>query len=165
MSTAANYHASNAFPCLINVPEHPGPPRVLIADDDRNIRFALHACLETEGYEIAEAGDGREVIDAVIHDSPDVLLLDLAMPHVDGLTVLRELATTYRGLKPRIVILTAWGSVSAAEQADRYGASAFLEKPLDPESLRSIIARVLAERRDHANRDEEDRPGSEHYFG
>ncbi len=130
----------------VTVPEHPGPPRILIADDDRNIRLALRACLEGERYEIEEARDGREAISAVIHGSIDLLLLDLAMPHMGGLAALRELATTYREVKPRIIVLTAWGSVTAAQQADQYGAAAFLEKPIEPQALRSIVVQVLRER-------------------
>ena len=140
------------------VPEHAGSPKILIADDDRNIRLALRACLECEGYEIEEARDGREVISSVIHGSVDLVLLDLAMPHMGGLAALRELATTYREIKPRIIVLTAWGSVTAAQQADQFGANAFVEKPLDTDSLRSIVARVLHEKRDFtAPSDDEER--------
>ena len=142
--------AAMPFPTTL---DHPGPPRILIADDDRNIRLALRACLEVEGYDIAEAQNGREALRAVVQQSPDLLLLDLAMPEMDGIAALRELATTYRAMKPRIVILTAWGSSTAAQSADRYGASAFLEKPLDAASLRSIIAQVLSLPRNHATPD------------
>jgi DNA-binding NtrC family response regulator len=122
-------------------------PHIIIADDDANIRRALRACLEDEGYEIDEAQDGRGVIDAVVHGCVDVVLLDLEMPRMGGLETLEELATIYRDRKPRIIILTAWGSVFAAQQADRYGAHAFLEKPVDASALRSIVARVLREKR------------------
>jgi DNA-binding response OmpR family regulator len=149
---------------LYHCAEEGGAPRIVIADDDPNIRRALRAVLEDEGYDIEEAQDGRDVINAVIHNSIDVVLLDLEMPRMGGLETLRELATTYRDHKPRIIILTAWGSVSAAQQADQFGAHAFLEKPLDPSELRSIVARVLREERIVNDPDEND-PHSEQFLG
>ncbi len=128
------------------LPDRAPPRKILIADDERHIRLAIRDCLEAEGYEVEEATDGREALHAVVHGSPDLLLLDLAMPNVDGMSALRDLAGIYRDIMPRVIILTAWGSTTAAAEAERLGAAAFLEKPLVPHVLRSAVARVLRER-------------------
>ena len=117
--------------------------RVLIADDEYRIRLALRTCLESEGYEVEEARDGREAVDAVVADAPDVLLLDLAMPVLDGLSALRELAVMAEDRRPRVIVLTAYGSVSAAQMAHELGVVAFLEKPVMPEALRAAVAMAL----------------------
>jgi CheY-like chemotaxis protein len=117
--------------------------RILVADDERRIRLAIRACLEAEGYEVEEAADGRAAIAAVVHGRPDLLLLDLAMPDLDGAATMRLLSTVYRDLAPPVVVLTAYGSILAAEAAYHDGARAFLEKPLVPETLRAVVAHVL----------------------
>jgi CheY-like chemotaxis protein len=116
---------------------------VLIVDDEYRIRLALRSCLEAEGYQVDEARDGREAIDAVIGSPPDVMLIDLAMPILDGLSALRLLADLGTGAKPRVIVLTAYGSIAAAEMAHELGAVAFLEKPVMPESLRAAVAMAL----------------------
>jgi CheY-like chemotaxis protein len=118
--------------------------RILVVDDERRIRLAIRACLEAEGYEVEEAADGRAAISAVVHDRPDLLLLDLSMPDLDGAATMRLLSTVYRDLAPPVVVLTAYGSIVAAESAYHDGARAFLEKPLVPETLRAVVAHVLA---------------------
>ena len=117
--------------------------RVLIADDEYRIRLALRTCLEAEGYVVDEARDGREALDAIIGGAPDVLVVDLAMPVLDGLSVLREIAALDGRARPRVIVLTAYGSISAAEMAHDLGAVAFLEKPVMPESLRAAVAMAL----------------------
>jgi CheY-like chemotaxis protein len=118
--------------------------RILVADDERRIRLAIRACLEAEGYEVEEAVDGRAAIAAIVHGRPDLLLLDLSMPDLDGAATMRLLSTAYRDLAPPVVVLTAYGSILAAEAAYHEGARAFLEKPLVPETLRAVVAHVLA---------------------
>src|SRR3954447_3112374 len=117
--------------------------RILVVDDERRIRLAIRVCLEAEGYEVEEAADGRAAIAAVVHGRPDLMLLDLAMPQLDGAGTLRLLTTVYRDVAPPVIVLTAHGSIPAAEAAYHYGARAFLEKPLIPETLRAVVAHVL----------------------
>jgi len=120
----------------------PTRARVLVVDDEYRIRLALRTCLEAEGYVVDEARDGREAIDALAVGAPDVMVVDLAMPVLDGLSVLREVACL-DGARPRVIVLTAYGSISAAEMAHDLGAVAFLEKPVMPESLRAAVAMAL----------------------
>jgi CheY-like chemotaxis protein len=129
---------------VVPLPRTASPARILVVDDERRIRLAIRACLEAEGYEVEEAADGRAAIAAVVHDRPDLLLLDLSMPDLDGAATMRLLSTVYRDLAPPVVVLTAYGSILAAESAYHDGARAFLEKPLVPETLRAVVAHVLA---------------------
>jgi DNA-binding response OmpR family regulator len=119
--------------------------RILIADDEPNIQTMVRMCLATEGYEVELASDGRAAIDAIRRLSPDLLLLDLAMPVMDGMAVLRELQDQRAIPSVRVVVMTAHGSVRTAVQAIRMGASDFLEKPFRPEDLRISVASVLDE--------------------
>ena len=118
---------------------------MLVADDEPRIRLVLRACLESRGYEVDEAADGLEALDVVIRRAPDVMVLDLAMPNLDGMRALRELEPLHGQLKPRVVVLTAWGSGPAALQAIGLGASAFMEKPLVPSALVRAVERALEE--------------------
>ena len=125
--------------------ELPHPARILIADDEGRIRLALRACLEADGHEVLEAADGLEALDVIVRAAPDVMILDLAMPNLDGVRTLETLRGVHGQLKPRVIILTAWGSGPAVLRTMGAGASLFLEKPIVPETLRAAIRSVLAE--------------------
>ena len=124
------------------------PARILVADDEPRIRLALRTCLESDGYDVLEAADGLEALDAIIHGAPDVMILDLAMPNLDGLRALDAIKGLHGQLKPRVIILTAWGSGPAVLRTMGAGASLFLEKPIVPETLLAAVRSVLAEPRD-----------------
>jgi len=99
--------------------------RVLIADDDPSIRTALRATLEAEGFDVIDAIDGRQAMEALLRETVDVAILDLAMPHFDGLEVLQELRIVRGDSIPPILILTAYDSVTAAMESARRGAVDF----------------------------------------
>jgi DNA-binding response OmpR family regulator len=117
--------------------------RILIADDEARIRLTVRACLEAEGYEVLEAADGLEAMDVIIHAAPDVMILDLAMPTMDGVRTVQQLQGVHGQLKPRIIILTAFGSAPAMLKTLGMGASLFLEKPVTPATLRDAVRRAL----------------------
>jgi len=121
------------------------PKRILVADDDAAIRTALCATLEADGYDVTLANDGRVAIEALLATHFDLAILDLAMPQMDGLEVLQELHVL-RGEEdmPPVLVLTAYGSVSAAVESARNGAIDFLHKPILPESLRASVRQAIA---------------------
>jgi DNA-binding response OmpR family regulator len=121
------------------------PARILIADDEPKIRLMVRTCLSDGAYELDEAGDGVEVLDAVRRNPPDLVLLDLAMPRMDGMTTLQELRPMQNLPHLRVIVMTAHGSVQTAIRALRLGASDFLEKPFLPDDLRLSVASVLDE--------------------
>lgn len=132
-----------ARPSSAGVRRPVGRARILIVDDEARIRLALRSCLEAEGYDVVEASDGREAIGCILGQVPDLLIIDLAMPVLDGLSTMKLLSTVYATRRPPAIVLTAYGSVSAAEMAFAFGAVGFLEKPVSPSVLRSAVAQVL----------------------
>jgi CheY-like chemotaxis protein len=142
---------------------------ILVVDDESRIRLALRSCLEVDGYEVEEARDGAEAIRSIIEARPDLMILDLAMPRLDGMSTLRELHSRYRDLMPRVIVLTAWGSPAVEEEAFLLGVSDVLEKPIVPSVLRVVVARVLCEKgpatRPRREDDHDDPPFGHLYFG
>jgi len=119
--------------------------RILIADDDLNIRIALRAALESEGFEVLDVANGRQAIEWLLHATVDLAILDLAMPHFDGLEVLHELRLLRGASMPPVLILTAYDSVTAAMESARRGAINFLIKPITPDALRAAVHNAIAQ--------------------
>ncbi|MDZ7296059.1 MAG: sigma 54-interacting transcriptional regulator, partial [candidate division KSB1 bacterium] len=102
------------------------PVRVLIAEDNRNIRLQLRDIVEEEGYQVEEAADGEEALAQLSNSDFDLLLLDLQMPKLSGMQVLERA----KGLAhpPEILVVTGVGTVDTAVQATRLGAFDFIER-------------------------------------
>jgi DNA-binding response OmpR family regulator len=114
------------------------PERVLIVDDEENIRQMLRLTLETAAYEVGEAGDGMEAF-AILGGDPawNVILLDQRLPLMEGTEVLRRIKVL--APQARVVMMTAFASVEIAVQAMKLGATDFLRKPLTPEMVRNAV--------------------------
>ena len=121
------------------------PASILITDDESAIRLMLRTALETEGYLVSEAASGREALDAIKSHIPDLMVLDLNMPAIDGMAVLEQMKVLAAAHRPKIIILTAYGSIPAAVKATRLGALDFMEKPITPDELRHAVRSVLDE--------------------
>jgi DNA-binding NtrC family response regulator len=121
------------------------PARILVVDDERNIRHTLQIVLRTEGYHVDVTSNGEEALEKCREQHYEVALVDLQMPKMGGLELLRYL----RGLSPEtaVVILTAYGTVARAVQAMKLGAVDFLEKPFDPRALRLLVEEILLRQR------------------
>jgi DNA-binding response OmpR family regulator len=122
-----------------------GTQTILVVDDDANIRNLVRVCLEGSGYRVRGASNGSEALEQICHEPPDLMVLDLAMPVMDGMTVLAEMQSMWGRYPTRVVVATAHGSVKTAINAIRLGASDFLEKPFLPDDLRLSVASVLRE--------------------
>jgi excisionase family DNA binding protein len=110
-------------------------PLVLIVDDDERLREYVRVNLEAEGYEVREAGSAEEALDALGERSPDLILLDVMMPQVDGWETLRRIQEhTGVGAIPVIMFSGKVDERSAAEAESR-GVQGFIGKPFDPRSL------------------------------
>jgi CheY-like chemotaxis protein len=105
----------------------------------------LRTTLESDGYSVTEASNGREALEAVRSHTPDLMVLDLNMPVLDGMAVLEQMKGLVGVARPRVIILTAYGSIPAAVKATRLGALDFLEKPITPTELRQAVRSVLDE--------------------
>ncbi len=115
--------------------------RVLVVDDDRTVSDVVRRYLERAGYQVTQAGDGVAALAAVARDQPDLVVLDLMLPQIDGLEVCRRLRADPHGVP--IVMLTALG-----EEADRVlglqvGADDYVTKPFSPRELVLRVQSVL----------------------
>jgi len=118
---------------------------ILVVDDEANIRLTVRMALESEGYLVREAPNGMAALEMLNESSIDLMVLDLNMPELDGMAVLQQLQSLPAAERPKVVVLTAYGSVPAAVKAIRLGASDFIEKPASPDDLRSVVNGVLRE--------------------
>ena len=121
------------------------PASILITDDESNIRLTVRTALESDGYAVREAWNGKDALEAINRQLPDLVVLDLNMPGMDGMAVLEHLKSLAAINKPRVIVLTAFGSVATAVKATRLGAVEFLEKPITPAELRQTVRSVLTE--------------------
>lgn len=115
-------------------------PRVLIVDDEPDILLMLRMNLEAEGYETLLAGDGETALRRIGEERPDVVLLDVMMPVLDGWGVLEQLSTLTE--RPRVIVLSAKSSDRDFHRAWELGADEYVTKPFDPDELMEIILRV-----------------------
>ena len=114
---------------------------VLIVDDNEDLRWTLSNILKDEGYEVIAVGDGEQGIKEVKKKSPDLVLLDIKLPGMDGMKSLEEMKKIDDGLI--IIMLTAYGDVKSAVKAMKLGAYDYLAKPFDNEGMFLTIKRAL----------------------
>ena len=117
-----------------------GAPRILVVDDDESIRTLLRRLLTTEGYAVDEAPDGLTALGKVASHPPDLLLLDVMMPDLDGLEVLEGLRRTS---DVPVILLTAKGGEADRVLGFRFGADDYVVKPFSSAELIGRIAAVL----------------------
>jgi two-component system nitrogen regulation response regulator NtrX len=120
-------------------------PRVLVVDDEKAIRDALRLTLEYEGYRMIEAASGAEALERVDPERPELVLLDIKMPRMDGLEVLDRLREGWPGLP--VIMISGHGTIATAVEALRKGAQDFMEKPLEREVVLHRIRSALEQRR------------------
>jgi two-component system, OmpR family, response regulator MtrA len=120
-----------------------GRSLVLIADDDEDILSLVKAVLERSGHEVVAASDGAEALASVRARKPDLVVLDIAMPEVDGLEVLRRLRADPTTSELPVVLLSARAQEADVERGFAIGASAYLKKPFSPRELSEHVAELL----------------------
>lgn len=118
-----------------------GVKPILIVDDEKNIRLTLSQALENMGTEIDTAVNGEEALVKLGRRSFGLILLDLRMPGMDGMDVLRQVIKVRPDI--RIIIITAHGTVGLAVEAMKLGAVDFIQKPFAPGEIRELVARVV----------------------
>ncbi len=116
---------------------------ILLADDDELFCFLLHGVLSSHGHEVLTAYHGREALKLFRQHHPQITVLDLRMPEMDGLEVLRQIRAT--DPQAVVMILTAWGTDELEQQARQYGAIDFLNKQLTYDSIAAMVEFVMTE--------------------
>ena len=119
--------------------------KVLVVDDERSIRDTLARVLVYEGYGVSEAADGKAALDLVNEGRFDLVLLDIKMPGMDGMEVLKRIRGIDSDLP--VVMISGHGSIATAVEATKAGAFNFVEKPLDREKILIEVRNAIASRR------------------
>ena len=114
---------------------------ILVADDDASIRSLLKQLLADEGFAVHEASTGIEVVDKVKESSPDLVIMDVRMPELDGIEALARLKST--NPKTAVLIMTAFGSSNAAIRAMELGAFDYITKPFELDKISHTVKRVI----------------------
>jgi two-component system, OmpR family, alkaline phosphatase synthesis response regulator PhoP len=120
-----------------------GPYKILVVDDDPDIVELLEYNLRKEGYEVATASDGRKALEVAPQFGPDIILLDVMMPNLDGIAACRELRAMPRFKDTYILFLTARSEEFSEVAAFDAGADDYLSKPIKPRALMSRLAAVV----------------------
>jgi DNA-binding NtrC family response regulator len=115
--------------------------KILIVDDEENVRYSFRKFYQSSGYEVIEAANGLEAISVVDRQKPDLVLMDIEMPGLSGLEAIQRI----KQLQPDIpvVIITAFGTSERVISAMKHGAFDYLEKPFDVERLKTMVAEAL----------------------
>nr|WP_024286635.1 response regulator transcription factor [Cellulomonas sp. KRMCY2] len=119
----------------------PRAERLLLVDDDRSITDALAPLLRREGFDVTVAGDGERALAEIAAREPDIVVLDVMLPGIDGRGVLRELRVAGRTVP--VVLLTSVGEAGERARALDEGADDYLNKPFDPGELVSRVRAIL----------------------
>ncbi|MFZ5353718.1 MAG: sigma-54-dependent transcriptional regulator [Bacillota bacterium] len=116
--------------------------KILIADDEKNMRWILHKSLKEDGYYVMEAKDGEEAFNIFLDNEPDLMIIDYKMPNIDGMEVLKRINKL--NSKVPIIMVTAHGTTDAAVEAMKYGAIDYIQKPFDISELKLKIEKSLS---------------------
>jgi signal transduction histidine kinase len=120
-------------------------PRVLVIDDEEAARYGISRALANQGYTLEEAADGAAALGRIEQFQPDVIVSDINMPGMDGLSLLRHVNRTEE--PPLVVLVTAYGSEQVAAEALRAGAYDYLSKPFEIDELRVIVRNAIEKQR------------------
>ncbi len=115
--------------------------RVLVVDDAAFVRMRTTQVLEKAGYTVLSAADGAEAVERYRQEHPDLVILDITMPVMDGITALREIRDL--DTAARVVMVTAMGQQPIVAEALKAGARDFMVKPVKPERLVEVVDRFL----------------------
>ena len=117
--------------------------KILVVDDEEDLCRLLTESLRLEGFQVAAATSGREALALVEQEPPDLIILDLAMPEMDGIETLRRIRE--RGVTAKVVILTAYGTAQRAREAMALGVREFLGKPFELDRLLRLVSEEMGE--------------------
>ncbi|MCK4547036.1 MAG: sigma-54-dependent Fis family transcriptional regulator [Candidatus Eisenbacteria sp.] len=118
-----------------------GAPGILVVDDEAGIRASLKGVLSDEGYRVIEAADAETALGVLDEESPDLILLDVLLPGMDGVAFLAQLKG--KGVDTPVIMMSGHATIDTAVKATRLGAYDFLEKPLEPQRLTLSIHNAL----------------------
>lgn len=116
--------------------------KVLIVDDQFGIRILLNEVLQKEGYETYQAANGVQALDIVTKNTPDLVLLDMKIPGMDGIEILKRMKAMYKDI--RVIIMTAYGELDMIQEAKNLGALTHFAKPFDIDDIRQAVKKYIS---------------------
>lgn len=119
-------------------------PRILIAEDFEENRVALKLILKHTGFDVIEAEDGQQAVEAVRREEPDLVLMDISLPVIDGLQATREIRGAEKFERLPIIIVSAHDNEEVRRQAADAGSSEYITKPIEIEELKRLIEDCLS---------------------
>jgi diguanylate cyclase (GGDEF)-like protein len=129
---------------MIEMKFDPQPPLILVVDDQKVLRLLLRQAMETNGYRVQEATDGRQCIELCRQLRPDIILLDAMMPEMDGFECCAQLSAVMGEQCPPVLMITVLNDETSVDRAFAAGASDFVTKPIHWAVLRQRVKRLLA---------------------
>lgn len=115
--------------------------KVLVIDDERPIRETLEMFLREKGYEVVTSEDGERGLEAFQRERPEIVILDIRLPGMDGLEVLRRIKETGEGA--HVIMITAYHDADITQQAMKLGAYRYIRKPLDADEFEGVIEKAV----------------------
>ncbi|MGL5513197.1 MAG: response regulator, partial [Sporomusa sp.] len=112
---------------------------ILIVDDEDSVRKLLSAVLQREGYHVVCAGSGEEALSKCKIIQPDLIIMDIRMPNIDGITAFKEMRKLYENIT--VILMTAYAAIETAIEAIKLGAFDYLIKPFDIEEVKLLANR------------------------
>jgi two-component system cell cycle response regulator DivK len=120
--------------------------RILYIEDNKQNLYLVTFLLKTKGYEVLQAKEGQEGIDIAIREKPDLILLDILLPSIDGYTVARSLRSIPDLKKTPIVAITSYAMAGDREKALAAGCTGYIEKPINPDTFLHQIETYLQDK-------------------
>lgn len=111
--------------------------KILIVDDQYGIRILLNEVFQKEGYRTFQAANGFQAIDIVVNDKPDLIVLDMKIPGMDGIEILKRVKQIDKSIK--VILMTAYGELDMIQEAKKLGALMHFAKPFDIDELRQAV--------------------------
>jgi two-component system response regulator MprA len=131
------------IPMTTETPSGNNPACILVVDDEPEIRQLLKEVLELDGYRVTPAADGREALPLALREQPDLIITDIRMPKLDGLTLCKALRKNRDTTHIPILILTTLNTAADMAASFAAGADDFLPKPLNPDEIRIRVRSLL----------------------
>jgi len=119
---------------------------LIVEDNPRNMRL-ITMTLRAKGYTLLEATDGEEALDMAVRERPDLIIMDIELPKINGLAVTRKLRKTPEFSHVPIIAVTAWAMKGDRERVIEAGCDAYLPKPINTRELPEVIAAMLLQQR------------------
>ncbi len=125
------------------MPEH-AKKRILVVDDEENARIGLSKLLEREGFEVESVSNGYEALNYLNQRQVNVIVTDINMPEMNGITLLKELNKSFPD--SNVIMITAYGGVESYIEAMNLGAFEYINKPIKIDELKSILKKIFKDK-------------------